>query len=102
MAIAVDTFDLSLRSTETGQRLTANIYYVDGVTDAVVYEKNGKITAEIYPDVSILPDREAVWREIDRVNRTLKPHEQIGALTLRSEPFEKTATQKIKRNRPKE
>ena len=34
MAIAVDTFDLSLRSTETGQRLTANIYYVDGVTDA--------------------------------------------------------------------
>ena len=34
MAIAVDTFDLSLRSTETGQRLTANVYYVDGVTDA--------------------------------------------------------------------
>ena len=34
MAIAVDTFDLSLRSTETGQYLTANIYYVDGVTDA--------------------------------------------------------------------
>lgn len=34
MAIEVDTFDLSLRSTVTGQRLTANIYFVDGVTDA--------------------------------------------------------------------
>lgn len=82
--------------------LEERLYRIDGVTDAVVYEKNGKITAEIYPDVSVLPDREAVWREIDRVNRTLKPHEQIGALTLRSEPFEKTATQKIKRSRPKE
>ena len=82
--------------------LEEKLYRVEGITDAVVYEKNGKITAEVYPDTDILPDRDAVWREIDRVNRTLKPHEQIGALTLRSEPFEKTATQKIKRNRPKE
>ena len=36
MAIAVDTFDLSLRSTETGQYLTANIYYVDG--EGIRYE----------------------------------------------------------------
>ena len=35
MAIEVDSFDLSLRSTETGERLTANVYYVDGVTDAL-------------------------------------------------------------------
>ena len=34
MAIEVDTFALSLRSTDTGRRLTANIYFVDGVTDA--------------------------------------------------------------------
>ena len=34
MAIEVDTIDLSLRNTETGERLTANVYYVDGVTDA--------------------------------------------------------------------
>ena len=34
MAIQVDTFDLSLRSTETGEFLTANVYYVEGVTDA--------------------------------------------------------------------
>ena len=34
MAITVDTFDLSLRSPETGRHLTANVYFVDGVTDA--------------------------------------------------------------------
>ena len=34
MAIEVDFFDLSLRNTKTGERLTANVYYVDGVTDA--------------------------------------------------------------------
>ena len=40
---------------------------------------------------------ESVYQEMDRINKTLKPHEHIGALVLRSEPFEKTATQKIKR-----
>lgn len=34
MAIEVDSFDLSLRSAETGRHLTANVYFVDGVTDA--------------------------------------------------------------------
>ncbi|MBO7654653.1 MAG: hypothetical protein J6U40_06995 [Kiritimatiellae bacterium] len=34
MAIEVDTIDLSLCSPDTGRYLTANIYYVDGVTDA--------------------------------------------------------------------
>ena len=82
--------------------LEEKLYRVEGVEDAVVYEKNGKITAEVYPDAQLLPDRAAVWREVDRVNLTLKPHEQIGALILRSEPFEKTATQKIKRKSTKE
>lgn len=42
-------------------------------------------------------DEAAVWWEVDRVNRTLAPHEQIGGIVLRSEPFEKTVMQKIKR-----
>lgn len=77
--------------------LEEKLYRVEGVQDAVVYEKNGKITAEVYADPGILPDREAVYREIDKINKTLKPHEHIGELVLRSEPFEKTVTQKIKR-----
>lgn len=34
MAIDAATFDLSMKSPETGTYLTANVYYVDGVTDA--------------------------------------------------------------------
>jgi hypothetical protein len=34
MSFQVDTIDLSLVSAETGEYLTANIYYVDGVNDA--------------------------------------------------------------------
>ena len=73
------------------------LYRVEGVLDAVVNEANGKITAEIYADRTVLPDQAAVWAEIDRVNRALAPHEQIGALVLRDTPFEKTVTRKIKR-----
>lgn len=79
------------------EMLEERLYRVEGVEDALIYEEKGKITAEVYADRSLLPDREAVWREIDRINQTLAPHEHIGELVLRSEPFEKTATQKIKR-----
>ncbi len=79
------------------EMLEEKLYRVEGVQDALVYEKDGKITAEVYVDPKALPDREAVYQEVDRINKTLKPHEHIGALVLRSEPFEKTATQKIKR-----
>ena len=34
MSIIVDTIDLSLTSPDTGEYLTANVYYVDGVTNA--------------------------------------------------------------------
>ena len=79
------------------EMLEEKLYRVEGVQDALVYEKDGKITAEVYVDPNILPDRETVYQEIDKINKTLKPHEHIGTLVLRSEPFEKTATQKIKR-----
>ena len=81
----------------SSEMLEEKLYRVEGVQDALVYEKDGKITAEVYVDLKLLPDREAVYQEIDKINKTLKPHEHIGALVLRSEPFEKTATQKIKR-----
>ena len=79
------------------ERLEEMLYRVEGVLDAVVNEANGKITAEIYADRTVLPDQAAVWAEIDRVNRALAPHEQIGALVLRDTPFEKTVTRKNKR-----
>ena len=45
----------------------------------------------------MFPDRESLWRAISRVNLTVSAFQQIGDLVMRTEPFEKTATQKIKR-----
>ena len=79
------------------ERLEEKLYRIEGVLDAVVYEQNGKITAEVYADGDVFPSRDALWTEIDRMNLSLAAHEQIGALVLRDRPFEKTVTQKIKR-----
>lgn len=73
------------------------LYQIDGVVDAVVYEKNQTITAEIYADKDIFPNVSALWTAVDNVNRSLAVYKRIGNVIMRDEPFEKTATQKIKR-----
>ena len=73
------------------------LYQIDGVVDALVYEKDQTITAEIYADKDVFPDVNALWKAVDGVNRSLAVYKRIGNIIMRSEPFEKTATQKIKR-----
>ena len=79
------------------EALEHKLYRVEGILDAVVYEKNGRITAEVWADPHLFPDRETLWRAISNVNRTVSAWQQIGEIVMRTEPFEKTATQKIKR-----
>ncbi len=73
------------------------LYQIDGVVNAIVYEKNQTITAEIYADKDIFPNVSALWTAVDNVNRSLAVYKRIGNVIMRDEPFEKTATQKIKR-----
>ena len=63
------------------EELSATFARIDGVLDAVVYEMNGKITAEVYADGDVFPSRDALWAEIDRMNRTLAAHEQSSGIT---------------------
>ena len=70
---------------------------IEGVMESVVYQKDGSITAEIYADPAVFPDRNALWQAINKVNRSVSSFQQIGALVMRDKPFEKTVTQKIKR-----
>lgn len=81
------------------EELEAHLYQINGISEAIVYEKNNKITAEIYADKAVLPDERALWAAVSEVNKNLAPFKQIGDIILRDEPFEKTATQKIKRFR---
>lgn len=79
------------------EELEEKLYCIDGVEDALVSQDGGVICAEVYADAEIIPDTEALQRVIDRLNESLPMFKQIGRITLRKEPFEKTSTQKIKR-----
>ena len=79
------------------EALEQKLYRVEGILDAVVYERGGRIVAEVYADPKLFPDRDSLWAAISRVNRTVSAFQQIGELEMRAAPFEKTATQKIKR-----
>ncbi len=79
------------------EELEERLYRVDGVRDALVYERDGKILAELFVDPEKLPDRDAAWRATRELNRSLAGFKQIGDIVLRDAEFEKTATGKIKR-----
>lgn len=79
------------------EELETRLYQLDGVRDVIVYEKNQQITAEVYADPAVFPDKAALWRSVSEINRHLPPYKQIGNLIYRENEFEKTATQKIRR-----
>lgn len=72
----------------------------DPINEIVVYDKDGTITAQIYPN----PDYEStdikaeIQAEIDRINDTLPAAKQLHRIVYRDSEFEKTASRKIKRN----
>lgn len=78
---------------ELEDALTSELEYI---REALVYEENGKITAEIFPDKENFPDCEEHIREdIDRFNAGVAEFKRISAVKLRSEEFAKTTTLKI-------
>ena len=79
------------------EELEEKLYQAEGILDAVVYEKSGKITAELFVDRALIPDLAAAWRIVSPVNRSLALYKQIAEVVLRETEFEKTATRKIKR-----
>ena len=74
--------------------------YFRPIKEIVVYDKDGKITAEVYPD----PDyecediRAVIQQKIDEVNDTFPAAKQIVDLVIRDKEFEKTASKKIIRS----
>lgn len=74
------------------------------VSEAVVFEREHKIMAEIFPDYqfaeknSITDIEAAINFYIQQMNSTLPKFKQINSIKLRNTEFEKTTTKKIKRN----
>ena len=75
------------------------------VKEVIVYEKEHRIVAEVYPDEEYAKQHGvvSVQEELDRVlaeiNRMLPGFKRIAAIIVRSTEFEKTTTRKIKRDR---
>ena len=86
--------------------LESKLYEEPLVKECVCYGEDGAIYAEIFPDkayaaehaVSDIPG--AVPALIKRVNEKLAAFQRIQGWVLRDIPFEKTASQKIRRNLP--
>ena len=79
------------------EELEEKLCQADGILEAVVYERAGKITAELFVDRTLIPDLSAARQVVSAVNCTLSSFKRIGEIVLRETEFEKTATRKIKR-----
>lgn len=67
---------------------------IPGILECMVYEKNGRLAAEIYGDDS---KKDSIGNSIRGINADLSLYQQINEVIFRDEPFEKTTLGKKKR-----
>ena len=75
--------------------------YYAPIKEIVVYGLNGQITAEVYPDPEYVCDdiKAVIQEKIDEVNSGFPAAKQIVNLVIRDTEFEKTASEKIIRQK---
>ena len=71
----------------------------DGVCEVVVYEKDDKIVAEIFPEEDYLQNQEYFDKLIYRYNEGKAKNQQVAYAILRSAEFEKNSSKKILRSK---
>ena len=81
------------------EELEALIGQIEYVTEVLVYEDGGLITAEIYTEEQENKDaaKDAIKKDVQNLNKTLAQYKQIRKIKFRAVEFEKTTTKKIKR-----
>ena len=87
---------------------------VEGVNESIVIERDGKLIALVQPQESFIQwDKESedkLYEKLDAwkakllkvVNKNVSKASQVSSVEVMKEPFEKTATQKIRRFKYKE
>lgn len=72
------------------------------IKEVLVYEKDGKIVATIYPDFEEISDLEKVKSTLEKIieefNKKMPYYKKISQFFIRENEFEKTTTKKIKRS----
>ena len=83
------------------EELEGKLQKRDGIKEVVVFEKDKKIAAEIFPDFEIIPNDANTQKEVQKIvddfNKDLPFYKKIDTIVLRETEFEKTTTKKIKR-----
>lgn len=84
------------------EELEGKLQKMEGIKEVVVFEKDKKISAEIFPDFEIIPNdentKDAIQKIVDEFNKDLPFYKKIDRIEIREAEFEKTTTKKIKRN----
>ena len=87
---------------------------VEGVSESIVVERNGRLVALVQPMENYIDwDKEGedkIYEKLDRwkknilniTNKSVNKSSQVSSVEVMKEPFEKTATQKIRRFKYKE
>ena len=83
------------------EELEGKLGLISEIKEVVVYEKDGKITADIYPDFEVIPHDEQLEVKLNKImddfNKKLPHYKKIQNVVIRDKEFEKTTTKKIKR-----
>ena len=91
------------------EEIESVINNVEGVTESIVVERNGRLVALVQLDENMIEwDKESedkMYEKLDKykskllnlVNRNVNKTSQVSSVEVMKEPFEKTATQKIRR-----
>ena len=86
----------------------------DGVTESIVVERNGRLVALVQPCDGFIDwnseSEEKIYEKLDswkakllkKVNKNVNKTSQVSSIEVMKEPFEKTATMKIRRFKYKE
>lgn len=86
------------------EELESKLIHYDVINEIIVYEKDGKITAEIYPGSSFEKDeaKKLIDEALGEFNKTVPAYKNIEKIVVRDEEFPKTTTMKIKRKYQKQ
>jgi len=91
------------------EEIESVINNVEGVAESIVVERNGRLVALVQLDENMIEwnkeSEDKIYEKLDKykakllglVNRNVNKTSQVSSVEVMKEPFEKTATQKIRR-----
>lgn len=78
--------------------IESELLHEEGVCEVIVYAKDNKIMASIYPEEEYIGNQEYFDKLIYKYNKNIPKNRQIAMAILRDKPFIKNSNNKILRN----